>query len=631
MQNEKRAQDKEYRFHNPYNFVRPIPKPRPDSKILGNVPPPPHDRYIGLSGHITCTVKAETLLFVSDSHGISSDKPGEKKQHNTYRFFQYDGKPAIPATTLRGMIRNVYETVTNSCFAVFDGERQLEHRKSPRYALKLKAGIVRSLPKDGQDGEIELLKYAKAGAYRDEQYSVLSKDLINKIQRLRHLPKSPNYKAIIRKTNRNIWQVVKITEIEKALTRNPTGNEKEVEGWLKITGKNFPKKKDEYFFYKDPGVKPNTVKFNNKILQEYNAILKGQAENEQIKPSFRKTKLEENDLVWVEEENGKVKRISRVKVPRVQYPKPLKGYLSDELKHLLPCMDYEHLCPACRLFGWVNQEKASSGSKDKIRAFAGRIRISHATLKSDAKYMGNPIPLAILASPKPTTELFYLANKKGCPDKHVSYNNPNNARLRGRKMYWHHSKPDEKEYTRVPFKGSRCDHQNRTIKDAVKKGTEFRFDIEFHNLAPVELGALIYVLELEEGMHHRLGLAKPLGFGSVSINIDELELIDWKERFQAIELEAGRNKIDTGKIRAYREGFLSEMEALYGNHFKNMMSDLRAILSGPNTKLPIHYPRSTPDPTPEGKNFEWFMGNKKRRIPLPLASEDKQGFPLLDR
>jgi len=57
----------------------------------------------------------------------------------------------------------------------------------------------------------------------------------------------------------------------------------------------------------------------------------------------------------------------------------------------------------------------------------------------------------------------------------------------------------------------------------------FYFDIEFHNLAPVELGALIYVLELEEGMHHRLGLAKPLGFGSVSVKIDELELIDWKE------------------------------------------------------------------------------------------------------
>lgn len=72
-----------------------------------------------------------------------------------------------------------------------------------------------------------------------------------------------------------------------------------------------------------------------------------------------------------------------------------------------------------------------------------------------------------------------------------------------------------------------------------------------------------------------------------------------------------------------------------GRDFCRAVLDLKALLNPP-PDLPIHYPRSTPQPDPEGKNFEWFMENKHRRLTLPLAedeSRDKvvEGLPLLKK
>ena len=38
-----------YRFLNPYNFVRYLEQLRPQGHVLGDCPPPPHDRYVGLT------------------------------------------------------------------------------------------------------------------------------------------------------------------------------------------------------------------------------------------------------------------------------------------------------------------------------------------------------------------------------------------------------------------------------------------------------------------------------------------------------------------------------------------------------------------------------------------------------
>ena len=103
--------------------------------------------------------------------------------------------------------------------------------------------------------------------------------------------------------------------------------------------------------------------------------------------------------------------------------------------------------------------------------------------------------------------------------------------MRGRKFYRHQNVAKEQEFIRAEEKK---DDQNRTLRDALRPGAKFNFDIEFENLAPVELGALLWSIEMEDGMFHKLGLAKPLGFGSVKIGIKKIEILKPKERYGSI-------------------------------------------------------------------------------------------------
>jgi hypothetical protein len=82
--------------------------------------------------------------------------------------------------------------------------------------------------------------------------------------------------------------------------------------------------------------------------------------------------------------------------------------------------------------------------------------------------------------------------------------------------------------------------------------------------------------------------------------------------------------------------FKQEISRIYGQPFDELpnIKDLKTILSDPVSDLPVHYP--TPQPSMEGRNYEWFMGNKRGgreagpRLALALAAEDK-GLPLIDK
>ncbi len=67
---------------------------------------------------------------------------------------------------------------------------------------------------------------------------------------------------------------------------------------------------------------------------------------------------------------------------------------------------------------------------------------------------------------------------------------------------------------------------------AVLPGSLARFDIRFWNLTDEELQRLVWCLELEEGLAHKMGGGRYLGFGSVRLHIrSESYLIDWASRY----------------------------------------------------------------------------------------------------
>jgi hypothetical protein len=163
--------------------------------------------------------------------------------------------------------------------------------------------------------------------------------------------------------------------------------------------------------------------------------------------------------------------------------------------------------------------------------------------------------------------------------------------------------------------------------------TEYEFTLHFENLQVVELGALLWTLRLSDNQEndemwqgfHRIGFGKPLGFGSVTIKLDNLHVLDSRWYMN------GKNDVVVD-IEECIQDFKQAMEELYGKAFDQLVSiqDLNALLSEPSLDA-IHYPRGSAKRNASGdKNFEWFVKNKeeKNNHTLDYAAEDN-GLPYL--
>jgi CRISPR-associated protein (TIGR03986 family) len=666
-----------HRFLNPYNFVRLLPSAG-TGHLLGRCAPPPHDRYLGLTGQIRCTLKAVSPLFVSDSEGVQPLPPYDG--HYSYRFFRYGGKPAIPATSLRGSIRSVFEAATNSCLGVFDGKRRLEYREPPAYGNTLKAGIVRTLPvvdafgRLMADGEITLCRVAKIGAYYPGVESW--KNVLFQTTHSDGRPWGCGDRAAARVKKLKGGEVVR--ELAESIQQlGPCGEGEEiVEGWLKITGPGIETKRNEFFFI-DPARygSPGTVQFDLNVMEDYNVVLTGQFDDrDNFATCYQSRQLQPGNLVWVDvpRRGNRARRVLGVKVPRVRYGKTLEDLLPPGGHR---CTQYDALCPACRVFGWVHEDAPKDVA---VRvAYAGRVTFSLAEIQGNYRTMP-AIPLAILSTPEPTTTRFYLIHEDGRPrgwhnERFIP--RPQDSRfdevfpggsipaesmgrddqeagpdgsnvLRGRKVYRHHGDRLRKtEYTRAGTGAQQRDKQNRTVRDALQPGATFTFTVTFENLMPLELGALLWSLELG-GWHHRLGLGKPLGFGSVKITIEDQGTwwFDLLTRYGNLT-NGGQRSLTSDQRQKLVDKFKAAMVGQYaepGQGFEELpnIADLRALLAT-SPYLPVHYPRPTPQPLPEGNNYEWFMGNKRAgthehgpRLELPLPIEEAHstfdGLPILD-
>jgi len=103
---------------NPYDFAR-IDWSRPPERRK----PTWHHQLVGqgaqrlYSGHMEVDVYVETPMFIADPRSVSSDpkKPAQSMQNKQGEFI-------IPGSSLKGMLRNVVETLGNGCLTLFDGD-----------------------------------------------------------------------------------------------------------------------------------------------------------------------------------------------------------------------------------------------------------------------------------------------------------------------------------------------------------------------------------------------------------------------------------------------------------------------------------------------------------------------------
>lgn len=173
-----------------------------------------------------------------------------------------------------------------------------------------------------------------------------------------------------------------------------------------------------------------------------------------------------------------------------------------------PCDNLKRLCFACRLFGTTVEKADENGNS----AYSGRVYFSDAKLPK----VGNSttvITLKPMGEPRETLKKYYL-------DRF--------GEIRGRKFYWHHTNQLENKKNYQNYENIIKDRAKPTTTTVhfLKPLKTFSFKVEFKNLTDIELGMLIYALELEKDLLHKIGRGKALGLGSCKISIDSFELFE---------------------------------------------------------------------------------------------------------
>lgn len=138
------------RFYNSYHFV-PLSAPAADDterrdadEFRNGTMDYGHDRYHDgrRCGRIVCRLSTESPIFIGAARrrlaGVEIEKDNKKEtigNYNQVEAFKFDGKEAIPPTSLKGMLSQIIEAATGSSMRVLDEGSPVSYRKSVHQPL----------------------------------------------------------------------------------------------------------------------------------------------------------------------------------------------------------------------------------------------------------------------------------------------------------------------------------------------------------------------------------------------------------------------------------------------------------------------------------------------------------------
>lgn len=472
----------------------------PNYKFGGNLPKPGTSPYnftpytpdviVGASteprkwsGEIICGLSALTPLLVSGRQGKQGDA-------TVCAFMQVDGKPVIPGTSLKGMLRSLMEILSFSGMEPMN-RRHLYWRE---VAAKRACKYHTLFPANLQGGLLH-----KQGA----KYSLTPTEVSKTRQsgwiemRVGRSPKDGKEHSYYFKRQPQTAQALEMKEPEKEpkiVTRL----------WEQMTP-------DQIKRWKDARIKEALA---GEGLPVFYRGLKNKPEELGFCRYFRVAyKHTPYDLAWPPDK----------KTPRVDFARGIFGHA-------------------------VREE-----------SLAGRIAITACEMRGQAQEFR-----VVLGGPKPTCLGFYLDQEQRQKENKLEPKGQGYSRgsmasyddaypagcLRGRKLYWHH------EVDAPP--PSNGNEKVMQILRPLAKGACGQFAIRVKNLTDSELGCLFEALELLPQCAHKLGMGKPLGFGSVKISINQARIRENGQKYASLasRLESAASMdMDAAKRGSLRETF----------------------------------------------------------------------------
>lgn len=539
------------------------------------------------TGWIQVSLKNRTPLFIPDINRKEEVSIGEGKVHCEYPFFSYDGKtPVIPGSSLRGMLRSVYETVTNSCLSVIDSDERPVKRTSDIYEPGLLCKTA--------DGKLFLYKAKKAvvlkgrSAYNHAQHMGFKEG-----QKIKIKVQYRNRREVVSDINRydgdsGDWETAYYFKGEQGVKK--VGNSANTYAFYLSYRNNKPELiQSEWMEVDSDG---NYPAINNllDVLASYDKQKKGfyREYTDELKKFLKNKVVNDREYFPVHFsqplDNSDVVYLSPACITKEVYYTSIEDILKEQGEYQ-NCNDIKKLCPACQLFGMVGKNK--DFDEDYPNAWASSVRVQDAYPKGSYSVM-DKVTLLELASPKESCSEFYLQRpevkrneevlswtydyyvKKGklCDERQKIKAIP---KLAGRKYYWHHEAnlPEFVEKT----------ERNCTVVP-LKRGASFEFKVYFERITEIQLRQLIWICNISSHQSngrakygYKLGKGKPLGLGSVELRVQDVQIRCLKNKdgginfhFESYEEKFGR---DYKQIKYCSEkneesaGFDSDVEAAF--------------------------------------------------------------------
>lgn len=616
------------RFLYPYNFVRvneAVPPAREKPASHGWLDPA---RY---SGKFKVKVSLESPLFVPAAEPCQVTER-EGKSHKWFRFCRdEDGAPRLPETSIKGALRSTFEALTNSCFSVFGtAGRHVGLRYNPKRAeqpnLRFLPGRVVAGP-----GPSGLAVQPCFVAWSD---SLLTMYAAGQAVNYAYLTIQGNHNAakycivdgvLCRKIGNNQanWPGVAIPS--PAATR--TGHFKP--GWLLGPTTNpFTHNHDRFF---RPDLSAGLIAIPVAAAAAYDRVVKEQNDllgpDFSIRPGFGPEikNLAVGDLIYYRESRSLRHGIelSRTAIPRVSSDWTI-GELLPAAHHA--CQKADSLCPACRVFGWVNS--AGPG------AYAGNVRILA------TRWVGRALPaqpgdaafteLRIQGTPHPESANLYIVDKDELNTDDVEYQHTRSGvatpvgKIRGRKRYWVRGTQRRPQDWTMPARHPYHGKDQSIHAELLPAGAgHFEFEVRFENLTDVELGALLFTVELpwkaDGGGKHTLGRGKPLGLGIVTMKVDgNVELMDTASRYGATPPASLALRCRT------KQDLIEKLKDAWPANLAAMRSDLETMTRP--VAVAVRYPQFVGEDAAKlgEKTFGWFSGATRYDAPA-YQSEVRAG------
>ncbi len=286
------------------------------------------------------------------------------------------------------------------------------------------------------------------------------------------------------------------------------------------------------------------------------------------------------------------------------------------------------------------------------RALAGRIRPSIGVPASNQGSLLHSgwVDLQVLNSPKPPSPALYFRNKNG-QGAYIKKSDLNKGAhtIHGRKMYLHaqnaaaKTNPADPQWSMHPnnVNGGTLNNVRVKVKPILAE-KKFWFHLDFENLSPLELGLLCYALQPNGAFHHKLGMGKPLGLGTVKIEPQALLFINRHERYSkdtlfstpryhrvwrpqdAADLPSAYKKVaDKAPIKVGADDAAEScagLKAVFTNALKaidttgHTLKVVEKLGDPASVQHPVHYPQvlGRNGAASELERYKWFVANDDR-------------------